>query len=459
MRAPLAALVLVVAACAVPAADPAPTVPASTATTTTATTPGPDLVVEECGEAPPVDFAVLCRSFEAIVTEYVDPIEPEALAAAAMLGLGGASSDAPVAEVPREIRCSVPHASFEQVCIELADRLVSDPVEIGHLVQAAAQGMFRYGLDPFSVYIPGSESGVAPDTAGLVVELGLVVGARDDTGAACGPIGGRCRFQAVSVFDFYAAHNEGIRVGDVILGIDGSPVEGLSGEEATALLHGNPGTSVELEVARGADVRTRTLVREDVRFTPTEFEMIGGIAYIRLNDFSQPSAQGLGEVLQLPNVESAQGLVLDLRDNPGGLVIAAQAVASQFLDGGSVLVETGRSWEVELPVVEGGLATTGPEMVVLVNRGTASAAEVVAAVLQERDRAVVMGEPTFGKNLVQFVEPSRDGGEIRLTVARWSTPGGLDIGRRGLAPDLVIEVPPDTEGDPVLEEALARLGG
>ncbi len=151
-------------------------------------------------------------------------------------------------------------------------------------------------------------------------------------------------------------------------------------------------------------------------------------------------------------------MILDLRDNPGGLVLAAQAIASQFLDGGAVMVEVGRDYRYEVEVIEGGLARPSMRLLVLVNRGSASASEVLAGVLQERDRALIIGEATYGKNLVQQVFSAGNGGELRITIARWETPEGTDIGITGLQPDIIIE--PDTTGssDRIFSEALDQAG-
>jgi carboxyl-terminal processing protease len=327
-------------------------------------------------------------------------------------------------------------------------------------VEAATFGMFRFGLDPFSSYVP-------PDFAdrldalgsGRVDTLGLVVGGRDGDGAACSPVGETCLFRVLAVFPFTAAEREGVVAGDAILAVDGEVVAGLSTDEATARLIGDPGTTVTLTLDREVGRIDKALVHEDIRYEPAEYEMLtSSVAYLRLNDFSQIAAQLLGRVLELGEVRRSRGLILDLRDNPGGLVLAAQAVASQFLEGGLVMREESAEDAVDVPVVDGGLAPR-LRLVVLVNRGSASASEIVAAVLQERGRATVVGEPTFGKNLVQQVFSAGNGGEIRVTVARWTTPEGTDIGVRGLTPDVIVADPPDATGDPALEAAVALLGG
>jgi carboxyl-terminal processing protease len=295
--------------------------------------------------------------------------------------------------------------------------------------------------------------------SGAVYDLGLSVSARTTSGEPCSVISGSCHLEVVTVFPITPAADAGIVVGDIIVSIDGELLDGLSAEAATARLSGPAGVAVDIEIDRESGFLTKSLVREDFRFDPIEFEMItGSVAYLRLNTFSQQSAQLVGQVLQLSDVEGARAMILDLRDNPGGLVLAAQAIASQFLDGELVMVERGRDYEYPWEVIDGGLASPSMQLLVLVNRASASASEVLAAVLKEQGRATVIGEPTFGKNLVQQVYTARDGGELRITVARWETPDGLDIGITGLEPD--IAVAPDVVGgtDPILDEALSLLG-
>ncbi len=465
MRKVVAVLSVILAACAGPVASPEATTPdVSSLSTTTAIVPAIALPAsyEEvpCSVTPPVTFAVLCESFDDIDTFHVDGPEPAALAAAAAIGVNAAASGTDGSVQVTDFSCVTPHEAFGVVCDAIARRAMDGPIDIGVMVTAAVQGMFRYGLDPFSSYVPGAEMDAAFDPSGLIAELGMVVSARDGAGVACGPIGASCVFEVLSAFEFGPASSAGLAVGDHIVAIDGVLTEGLSAAEAIALLSGAPGTGTVVSVDRDGTVVERSMTREDIRTVPSEIDFLaGGVAYMRLNDFSQQAAVDLGFFLQLPEVEAASGMVLDLRDNPGGLVLAAQGVASQFLDGGLVMVERGKEYVEEIPVVDGGLATDRLRLVVLVNRASASAAEIVAAVLQERGRAVIVGETTFGKNLVQSYQTARDGGMIGITIARWETPEGLDIGIRGLEPDVMVAADPETEADEVLDAGLAVLSG
>ena len=422
----------------------------------------PSTVVEaaSCTGAPPRTWAILCQAVDLIDEVYVDEVAYPELVAAANLGIrsvAGSGQTDPPGEV---FRCTIPDEAFTPICDTVVERLRTDHDDPGILVAGAVNGIFQYALDPFSAYVPPDFADQLDELgSGAVYDLGISVSARTTSGEPCSVISESCRLEIVSVFPITPAAAEGLVVGDVIVSIDGDDLAGLSADAATALLFGSAGVAVELRIQRETGSLTKTLVREDFRFDPIEFEMVtGSVAYLRLNTFSQQSAQLVGQVLQLSEVENARAMILDLRDNPGGLVLAAQAIASQFLESELVMVERGRDYEYPWEVIEGGLASSSMQLVVLVNRASASASEVLAAVLKEQGRATVIGENTFGKNLVQQVYTARDGGQLRITVARWETPGGLDIGITGLEPDIVIE--PDVIGgtDPILEEALSLLG-
>lgn len=456
------ALVVVLASCGGSARPATPTAPSTSAIPTVPPMTQPTTVVEpsSCSGAPPRTWAIMCQAVELIDDIYVDEIDRAELVAAANLGVRAVPSNG-ATDPPAEVfRCTIPDEDFLPVCETVLERLKTDHDDPAMLVQGALNGIFQYALDPFSSYVPPDYADQLDEFgSGAVYDLGLSVSARSTTGEPCSVISETCRLEVVSVFPITPAADEGVIVGDVILAVDGEPLDGLSAEAATALLFGPAGVSVDIEIDRQTGTLTKSLVREDFRFDPIEFEMVSGsVAYLRLNTFSQLSAQLVGQVLQLSEVENARAMILDLRDNPGGLVLAAQAIASQFLDGELVMVERGRDYEYPWEVIEGGLANPSMQLLVLVNRASASASEVLAAVLQEQGRATVIGEPTFGKNLVQQVYTARDGGELRITVARWETPGGLDIGITGLEPDIVVT--PDVVGgtDPILDEAFSMLG-
>lgn len=432
---------------AAPVTLPAPTIPAF------------EFSTQDCGGAVPRAWTLLCEAAKVIADHHVAEPDPAGLAAAALLGIESASFDQGT-PADDSLRCVLPHAAFATLCEPILTGARAGLGSVEERVQAAVQGMFRYGLDPFSSYI-------APDFAdrldelggGIVPTLGMAATVRNEEGGACGPISSACRIRVSGVFPFGVAERAGVVIGDVIVSIDGSSLTGLSPDEALALLYGFPGTSLNLELVRNDRVFAKTLVHEDIRLDPIEFEeLAAGIVYVRLNEFTQESAQLLGRALATEAVASSRGLILDLRSNPGGLLAAAQAVASQFLDSGVVLVETGRKGDTTWPVIQGGLAP-GIPLAVLTDRSTASAAEVVAAALQGAGRATVIGDRTFGKNAIQFVVPARNGGQFRVTTSRWSTADGRDVGASGVTPDILITKPPIAGDDPALVRAFVLLGG
>ena len=464
-RRAVVAWLLVITACSPTGTEPTVTAAttgdsAQTMTTASPARPAVEIEVRPCTAAPPRDWSPLCRSVDLLSEIYVDPLRSDELAAAAVLGVSQADDTGTQEPVGDVFRCTVPGDEFTRLCDAILDRRRGGDAGTAELVRAAVSGIFRYALDPFSSYVPADTADeLGALGSGVVYDLGMSVSARTESGEACGVLEGACALRVVNVFPLTPAAAQGVLVGDVIAGVDGESLAGLSADAATARLFGDPGTAVDIVVERPAGTLTKTLVREDFRFEPVEFQMVdAGLAYLRLNEFTQESAQLVGQALRLPEVQGADTMILDIRDNPGGLVLAVQAVASQFLDGGTVMVEIGRDHRFDVEVIDGGLADPSMELLVLVNRGSASAAEVLAAVLQERGRAIVVGEPTFGKNLVQQVFSAGNGGELRISVARWETPGGTDIGVRGLEPDVSVE--PDTTGatDPILETALDLAG-
>jgi carboxyl-terminal processing protease len=439
--------------------------PASPATTSTAA-PAPTsplrIEIQGCGSAQTRPWSLLCAGHRLVTEHHVDTPEAASLAAAAVAGVRLARPDPDAALEPSDDRtwtCVIPDAAYSSLCEAMADGL-TEGISLERLVEASVQGLFRFGLDPFSAYLaPDYAERIDALGSGQVASLGMIVAAQNEIGHACGPIDDLCLLRVLAVFDFTPSAHQGVLVGDVITAIDGAPTAGLSEAEAVAALHADAGTATVITVDRSTGSVDKTLVHEDIPIAAVEYGMVTEtIGYLRINDFSQEAAQAVGQVLSLPEMQAASGLVLDMRDNPGGLVMSARAVASQFLREGIVGIEETRTGVIELPVIRGGLAPDDMAVIVIVNRGTASAAEIVAAALQGQNRAQIVGERTFGKNLVQEGFAAPGGGQYRITVARWAGPDGLDVGTGGLIPDVIVDetAPGD---DPALDLALSLLGG
>ena len=283
---------------------------------------------------------------------------------------------------------------------------------------------------------------------GSYVGIGIVVEEHDD-GLMVG-----------GVFPRSPAADAGLGVGDVILEVDGTALDDLTVTEAGNLIRGPEGSRVRLRVdpAGPPGARAVTLSRERVEIPTVEWSMVPGstLAHVRLFQFSSGATDALREALEEAKAAGATGIVLDLRGNPGGFVDEAVGVASQFLaDGNVYLTEDAEGTRTPAPVREGGVATDLP-LVVLVDRSTASSAEIVASALQEAGRATIIGEPTFGTGTVVAEYPLADGSALRIGTVRWLTPSGRAIWHEGLDPDVEAALPDGV--DAVSPEQLEELG-
>ncbi|ANQ53337.1 peptidase S41 [Thermosipho affectus] len=234
----------------------------------------------------------------------------------------------------------------------------------------------------------------------------------------------------------------GLKSGDLIISIDGTPVKDVSYMDAVNMMRGEPGTKVKLTVLRGEEVLEFDIVREIIKITPVKYGFVetemGRIGYVRLTQFNQPSSKKLEEALKKIYDKGVTALILDLRDNPGGYLDSAIDVASMFLDKEKLIVTVEpRVGKIERYLSEGNNFPRVP-MVVLVNGGSASASEIVTGALKENNRAVVIGKKTFGKGSVQQGFPLSNGGVAFITIAHYKTPSGKDIHRVGIEPNIYI---------------------
>jgi carboxyl-terminal processing protease len=259
------------------------------------------------------------------------------------------------------------------------------------------------------------------------------------------------------------AAQAGIQQGDLVLQVDDTPIQNMTLMEAVSLIRGPEGTTVRLTILRQGvkEPFEVAIVRARIEIEVVESRMLeDDIAYVKLTEFNAKATKELKEALQELMAQEPQGLIFDLRSNPGGFLQTSVEVASQFLDGGLVLTERGRGdLEKEYRVESGGLATEVP-LVVLVNIGSASASEIVAGAIQDSSRGILVGERTFGKGSVQLPHTLSDGSELRVTIARWFTPKGREIQGTGIFPDIEVEMTlEDLEAglDPQLDRAVEYL--
>ena len=249
----------------------------------------------------------------------------------------------------------------------------------------------------------------------------------------------------------------GLRGGDIISKVDGTDIGSLSLGESVRLIRGPRGTKVTLTIERqGQPPFDVEIERAEIKLRSVRGEMLGDIAYLKINTFNATAPDQFDSTMQELLAEEPVGLILDLRNNPGGLLSSAVHVTSQFLSSGVVLREERRDADPQVFAVQsGGIATEIP-VVVLVNSGSASASEIVAGALQDTGRAVLIGEKTYGKGTVQTINRLSDGSILRLTIARWSTPQNRLIEKVGLEPDIIVELTDNDQAsdrDPQLDRA------
>jgi len=300
------------------------------------------------------------------------------------------------------------------------------------LLNAAINGMLSE-LDPHSSYLPANEYKKLDDSAhGRYSGIGIDVGIQDH------------KIVIRKVIMPSPADRGGINPGDIITAIDGNPVRGRLLHEAIDEIHGEPGSTVAITVMPpGGKERKVELVREYVNIPTLSFKLLDQqYGYFRVSFFHKNSAVNLAESLESIRQDGIvlRGMILDLRNNPGGVLQPAVEMADGFLNKGLIVSTRGRNATMQLEFrASEGEWLPGVPLIVLVDRGSASASEVLAGALQDHGRALIVGERTFGKGSVQSILPLRNGSGIKLTTARYYTPSGRSIQAEGIRPDLVVE--------------------
>ncbi len=456
MRRSLVLIVTLLVACG-QAADPVvttagqpPTTTSRPATTTSATQA---LEIHNCA-SPPVTFSALCEVYELVQEWHVDrPILDMGLADIALRALhefAGKETE----PRPRTLICSVPNEFFTPFCEELAQMVHEDAIAVGPAVDYAVTAMADLGLDPYSYYVPPDQVGSVRSN-GILGGVGLLLDATDAAGSRCARITEVCPLRVVFVLEDNPGADAGLQAGDVISAIDGVSVEGQGFSATATRLAGDETGRVELTVERGGQPLTFDIERAELKVPTVVVDLPRpGVGYIRIPDFEDDIPGLVHEALTSISEFDTGTLVVDLRDNPGGLISSAVDVASEFVSGGLVLETFGPDEHLEYEAEEGGLATQ-PRLLVLVNAGSASAAEVLAGALRDRRSATIVGTTTFGKDTVQIPFKLRNGGEFYVAVARWLTPNGLTAGDGGLRPDRELEFMPGMTIEDLVAVALA----
>jgi carboxyl-terminal processing protease len=336
------------------------------------------------------------------------------------------------------------------------------------LIVAAIQGMMASLNDPWSYYqapedFANSVLNVGGQAQGIGVEIQLQP-IQPGSATACPTIGNGCELAIVQPIPGSPAAAAGIQAGDVIVAVDGTSIDGLTIDQVTAKIKGPSGTPVTLAIQRGTQTINVTIVRNvyDQAEVDTRTLANGAVEYIQVSGVNDPAASQFHAALSAALAAGRKSIILDLRGNPGGYVLDAVKIASEFIPSGPILYQQDASGtQTEIAANPNGLAVDPSiKLVVLVDGNTASAAEIVAAALQARGRALLVGEKTYGKGVVQewLPLPNNDGG-IHLTTARWLTPDKVWIQGKGLTPDIAATNNGARAGtDPILDAGLVALG-
>jgi carboxyl-terminal processing protease len=361
------------------------------------------------------------------------------LAVGIAIGLSLGVARGVLADKPAALGADLPWQDARMLATVL-ERVKHDyvnPVDDHQLLQAAIHGMVS-SLDPYSAYLEGDEyDELKISSSGRYSGVGIELSIEDDQVVVIAP------------FDGSPAAQAGIRSGDVIVTIDGVSVDTNSLSDTIGRMRGAEGTTVKIGILREgvAEPMLFTLKRSRVELHSVRAEMLEpGYGYVRISQFSETTGDDFMTALKdlrKHNGAPLKGLVLDLRDNPGGVLEAAVSVADAFLDSGVIVTAKGRTPDSKFEMdATPGDALNGAPIVVLVNGGSASAAEIVAGALKDQHRAKLMGRTTFGKGSVQTIIPLSEDRAVKLTTSLYYTPSGVSINHRGIAPDIELESNP-----------------
>lgn len=294
------------------------------------------------------------------------------------------------------------------------------------------QGLVSATGDPYTTYFTEDEYKDFTDSLnGNFSGIGAQLGAKDSGIVVIAPLDG------------FPAQKAGLLAGDFILQVNGKAVDGLSVDQAVQLIRGPSGEAVTLGISREGQFSELSIVREDIHIDSVKWELLeGSVGYIRISSFSQDTAQLTNKAVDELRAQGAQKFILDLRNNGGGYVDSAVQVAGVWLDNKVVLSERfkGQETKVRRTASNPKLNASKNNLVVLVNQGTASASEILAATLRDNAGVSVVGHKTFGKGSVQDIVPLKNGGRLKVTIAHWYTPGGVNLDDGGLNPDFEVDV-------------------
>lgn len=322
--------------------------------------------------------------------------------------------------------------TFSEVLTQVQKSYV-DETKVKDLVQGAIRGMLST-LDPHSAYMtPDMFKEMQVETKGEFGGVGIQIGVKENRLAVIAPIEGTPAYRA------------GVKSGDFIIKVNDETTKDLTLMDAVQKMRGPKGSKVNLTIQREGTPEPLqfTLIRDTIKIESVKSKVLDNIGYVRLTQFQESTGRDLSKVLKQFKDQKLQSTILDLRNNPGGLLTASVEVSEQFLPGGKLIVYTkGRESKKDEWIAKGKDQMDDSPMIILINEGSASASEIVAGALQDYGRAVIVGTTSFGKGSVQTILPLGDGSGLRLTTAKYYTPKGRSIQSTGITPDIVVKAQP-----------------
>lgn len=328
-----------------------------------------------------------------------------------------------------------------------------DRVDVDVLVDGAIDGMVEVLGDAHSGYIRPDLCPRSRNFSGEFSGIGVTIKTDEESG----------QIAVLTVIPNTPADRAGVLPGDVFHEVDGKRVTGLSQAELSALVPGPRGTTVSIVFKRGDEFLTFEIVRDTFETPNVSYEIVGeNIAYIAMLDFHDLSRSQLDDAFDAVDIDNTDGLIFDIRSNPGGTLASAIEIGSAFIEDGVLLRQVARDHSEEVTRTSGGYADIAVPIVVLVDETSASASEVLAGAMQDYGVATILGEKTFGKGTVQNLPDLSNGGCLRITVRRWLTPDGHWIHQQGITPDIIVEWNAEERGadageDPQLAAAIDFL--
>lgn len=342
---------------------------------------------------------------------------------------------------------------FWEAWKKVEDKYKLEPLDYKKMVYGAVSGMVDSLEDPYTVFFtPEDREMFEQDMKGSFSGIGAEIGFRDKFLTIIAPLKGS------------PAEKSGLLSGDKILKVDETEILGMNIDEAVSIIRGEKGTKVKLLISRDGldELKEIEVTRDVIKIETVEWELKGGnIAYIRISQFKEETADEFNNQINNILVSDPAGVIVDLRNDPGGYVNILEDVAGRFLNRGDVIfTEDYGNGKKEVYKAKGDNKFKDIPVVILINEGSASASEIFAGALKDNNGAKLVGKTTFGKGLVQEMQSLEDGSALKITVARWLTPSGIDINKEGIKPDYEVEMTlEDYENnkDPQLEKAMELL--